>query len=68
MGRQSLRPLVDRLLGGSLTARLDAQRREGMSFEAMAESLKRDLNIVVTGETIRRWFVATDEQDGPEAA
>lgn len=69
MGRQSVRPFVDRLLGGSLETRLAAQREQGMTFHEMADSLGRDLNITVTGETIRRWcreFEAAD--DGPEAA
>lgn len=54
MKRTNFRDLVDRALGGKLHEHLRAERAAGASYEAIAASL-RDHDIVVAGETVRRW-------------
>lgn len=65
MGRQSLFPLFDRILDGTLADRLRDARQQGLSYNEIAIRL-RDDGVKVTGETVRRWVL--DLADGEDAA
>jgi hypothetical protein len=47
--------LLDRLLGGTLAARIGTARSEGASYGRIAHELSVELDVYVSGETIRRW-------------
>lgn len=51
----SIYPLVDRIMGGTLTDYLRTERDKGNSFESIARSLSADHAVIVSGETIRQW-------------
>lgn len=48
-------PLYDRILKGTLTQRLIDWREEDVSIEEMTFRL-RDLDVVVSSMTVRRWL------------
>lgn len=50
-----IRPLVDRILGGTLTEYLSGLRGEGLSYEAIARRLDSDHDVTVSAEQVRRW-------------
>ncbi|MCB9376759.1 MAG: hypothetical protein H6515_12955 [Microthrixaceae bacterium] len=47
--------LVDRLIDGGLPAHLAAARERGESYETIAANLRSGYDVVVSGETVRRW-------------
>jgi hypothetical protein len=51
---QAMKPLVNRILGGTLDRRLKRWRAEGHSYDSMARLLGEE-GIDVNGETVRRW-------------
>lgn len=55
MGRQAARPLLNRILGGTLDARLAAWRNEGMSYSDIAIAIHEAAGHTVTPETVRVW-------------
>lgn len=48
-------PLVDRIVPGGLEKYLADARGAGESYETIAFSLRRDHDITVGAETVRRW-------------
>lgn len=48
-------PLVDRALGGTLQARLQKGRSDGLSHGQIADDLAAEVGIVVSRETVRKW-------------
>lgn len=52
---QSIRPYVDRQLGGTLASRLEQLRSEGQSYASIARWLDREHGITVTAEAVRQW-------------
>lgn len=69
MARTATYPLIDRLLEGTLEARLREQREGGDSFADMSRSLLLDHALVVSTDTIRRWCMDLGiEKSEPEAA
>lgn len=65
MPSQPLRPLVDRILGGTLNAWLTERRDQGLSYDAIARQLERDHGVSVTSETVRTWVLS---ESGPGEA
>jgi len=55
-------PLVDRLLDGTLAARLRTQRAEGLSYDEIAARLRDDGVVAVSGETVRQWCLALEPE------
>jgi hypothetical protein len=55
--------LFDRIVGGTLEARLREHRAAGLSYEAVARRLETD-GVSVTGETVRRWCLDLGVTDG----
>lgn len=55
MARTATYPLIDRLLGGTLEARLRDQRGQGESFATIARNLLLEDELVVSTDTVRRW-------------
>lgn len=62
-----LRPLIDRVLGGTLDAELRARRERGDTFDAIARWLLTEHDIDVTSEAIRQWVRDLPDPE-PEAA
>lgn len=56
----SIRPLVERILGGRLTDVLVGLRAEGMSHERIARHLGTVHDIQVSGEQVRVWCRESD--------
>lgn len=61
-------PLVDRLVPGGLAEYLTAARRDSDSFEDIAFHLRRDHDIKVSGETVRRWCIRVGADGVTEGA
>lgn len=57
--RRTLLDNLDAYSGGQLSRELLAWRDQGISYDDMSVFL-RDQQIIVTGETVRLWFVARD--------
>ena len=55
MGRQSLRPFVDKALGGTLYDFIATRREQGASFEQVARDLANEHDVNVSAETVRVW-------------
>lgn len=62
MARQSIRPYIDNMLGGTLDDLLRAHGRPGPSFDSLARDLAKQ-GIDVTSETLRRWAADLDAAD-----
>ena len=62
-----IRPYVERLIPGGLTAFLVAARAEGLSFERIARKLHTEHDIDVVTEQVRKWCIESDV-DGLVAA
>lgn len=56
MGRQTIFPLIDRILDGHLADLLRQWKAEDMTHEQIARKLYIEHGIDVTGETVRKWF------------
>lgn len=54
-GRQSTRPLVDRLLDGKLEEKFREMRAAGDSHGTIATRLANEHDIDIADETVRRW-------------
>lgn len=54
MGRTGLLPIADKLLEGTLRARLAEARANGVTYRAIARELE-ELGISITDETVRVW-------------
>ena len=52
---QSIRPYVDRQLGGTLASRLEQFRSEGQSYASIARWLDHEHGVQVTPEAVRQW-------------
>lgn len=57
MPPRSTYPLLDRLLDGHLAERLTERRAAGESFDTIAEALRREHGVSVSGATVRRWIM-----------
>ena len=58
--------LVDRILDGDLTRKLDAWRAEGLSYEAIAFRLRSEHDITVSTATVCRWVASPPAARTPE--
>lgn len=67
MARTASYPLIDRLLGGTLEARLRERREGGQSFAEIARWLLVDHDLTVSIDTVRRWCADLGIEK-PEAA
>lgn len=52
---QSIRPYVDRQLGGNLEQRLRERRAAGESLADIARWLDREHGVTITPEAVRQW-------------
>ena len=71
MPTQSLAPLLDRLMDGTLTEWLTNERAAGVTFSDMAVNLREQYDVKLTGETLRGWCIERDiptSRDNTEAA
>lgn len=59
----SIRPLVERILGGRLTDVLVSYRMEGLSYERIARQLGTVHDIQVSGEQVRVWCLDSNVDD-----
>lgn len=59
--------LHNRVIGGGLADRLRAERAEGLPWNEIAYRLRRDHDLKVSVETLRRWY-AELEPEGDSAA
>lgn len=55
VARTATYPLIDRLLGGTLEARLREQREGGASFADISRHLFTEHDLTVSIDTVRRW-------------
>ena len=55
MANRSTFPLVDRLIGGDLAARLEGWRKDDLSFESIADLIRDEAEVTVSASTVRRW-------------
>jgi len=58
--------LVDRIVGGTLTADLHRWRTEGLTYESISRKLAADNKVDVSAATIHRWM-ARLEAEGAKA-
>ncbi len=56
MARTSTYPLVDRLLGGTLTEKLTAWDADGDKPEEIAYRLRSEYDVALSSSTVRRWI------------
>lgn len=69
VARTATYPLIDRLLGGTLEARLREQREGGASFADISRNLFTEHDLTVSIDTVRRWCMDLGiEKPEPEAA
>ncbi len=54
--------LHDRAIGGGLAARLRAERAEGLPWNEIAYRLRRDNDLKVSVETLRRWYAELERE------
>lgn len=59
--RTSTMELYDRATDGQLLPALRAMRAEGLSYDAIVDRLRDDLDVKVSRSTVARWISALDE-------
>lgn len=55
--------LHDRVIGGGLADRLRTQRAQGLAWNEIAYRLRRDHDLKVSVETLRRWYSELEPGD-----
>lgn len=63
MGRQSLLPLVERVIAEPAAGYLQRLRDADLTYDDIARKLDADHQISVTGETVRQWCRRLDVKD-----
>lgn len=56
--------VVNGVTGGRLESRLRQLRREGLTFELIAERLRTEFNMPATTTTVYRWWKALEDDQG----
>jgi len=57
-----IKPLVDRIMGGTLVDFLTSARADGLSYERTARKLAAEHDIDVSAEQVRKWCTEVEEQ------
>lgn len=69
MAARSQLPLANRLADGQLKQTIEKYRAASVSWRAIADLLRNEHGIVVSGDTVRRWAEELEVLDAePQAA